>query len=103
MIELRADPASPVASTALVADTSARNLQPYHDEWMRLLGDAHQMYYRLKETINRFDDAFLNALARTVNRIPAEKRTLGRVMTSALVHHPSLLPLAARLFVQELY
>ena len=82
-------------------DVSARNLQPYHDEWMRLLGDAHVKYYRLKETINKFDDDFFNRLARTVNAIPVEKRTLGRVMTSALVHHPSLIPIAAQLFVQE--
>jgi digeranylgeranylglycerophospholipid reductase len=80
-------------------DTSARNLQAYHDEWMRLLGDAHQKYYRLKETINKFDDAFLNGLARTANRIPDEKRSLGRVIGSALVHHPSLLPIAAQLFL----
>jgi digeranylgeranylglycerophospholipid reductase len=82
-------------------DTSARNLQAYHDEWMGLLGDSHAKYYKLKETISRFDDDFFNRLARTVNRIPLEKRTLGRVMTSALVHHPSLVPLAAQLFVQE--
>jgi digeranylgeranylglycerophospholipid reductase len=83
-------------------DTSARNLQAYHDDWMRLLGDAHKLYFQLKETINKFDDAFFNRLARTVNRIPLEKRTLGRVMTSALVHHPTLLPVAAKLFLQEI-
>jgi digeranylgeranylglycerophospholipid reductase len=82
-------------------DTSARNLQAYHDEWMKLLGDSHARYYKLKETINKFDDEFFNRLARTVNGIPLEKRTLARVMTSALVHHPTLLPVAAQLFVQE--
>jgi digeranylgeranylglycerophospholipid reductase len=82
-------------------DTSARNLQAYHDDWMHLLGDAHKLYYTLKETINKFDDDFFNRLARTVNAIPLEKRTLGRVMASALVHHPTLLPVAAKLFVQE--
>jgi digeranylgeranylglycerophospholipid reductase len=82
-------------------DTTARSLQAYHDDWMQLLGDAHQLYYTLKETINKFDDAFFNRLARTVNAIPIEKRTLGRVMASALVHHPTLLPVVAKLFVQE--
>jgi digeranylgeranylglycerophospholipid reductase len=82
-------------------DTSARNLSAYRDDWMRLLGDAHELYYRLKETIDKFDDDFFNRLARTVNRIPLEKRTLARVVTSALVHHPALLPVAAQLFVQE--
>ncbi len=83
-------------------DTSAANLQAYHDDWMRLLGDAHKLYYKLKETINRFDDEFFNRLARTCNDIPMPKRTLGRVVASALVHHPTLLPIAAKLFVQEL-
>jgi digeranylgeranylglycerophospholipid reductase len=81
-------------------DTSASSLQAYHDEWMRLLGETHTLYYALKETINKFDDDFFNRLARTVNAIPVEKRTLGRVMASALVHHPTLLPVAAKLFVQ---
>ena len=68
---------------------------------MRLLGDAHVKYYKLKETINKFDDEFFNRLAATVNKVPLEKRTLARVMTSALVRHPTLLPVAAQLFVQE--
>ena len=82
-------------------DTSAGNLQAYHDEWMRVLGDAHLKYYKLKETINKFDDGFFNRLAATVNKVPLEKRTLARVMTAALVRHPTLLPVAAQLFVQE--
>jgi len=28
---------------------------------------------------------------------------VGRVMVSALIHHPSLVPIAAQLFLQELY
>jgi digeranylgeranylglycerophospholipid reductase len=82
-------------------DTSAPALQPYHEEWMALLGRAHEKFYKLKEAINRYDDDFFNRLAATVNRVPPEKRTLARVMTSALVHHPSLIPIAAQLFVQE--
>jgi digeranylgeranylglycerophospholipid reductase len=90
------------AARALRAgDTSAAALQPYHNEWMGVLGNSHLQYYKLKETINKFDDEFFNRLARTVNRIPLEKRTLGRVVAAALVHQPTLLPLAAKLFVQE--
>jgi hypothetical protein len=66
---------------------------------MALLGEDHRLYYRLKEALNTFDDAFFNALARTVNAIPAPRRSLGRVFAQALVRHPSLLPLAARLFL----
>ena len=92
--------AARVAAQALATgDTSAVRLQCYHDEWMRMLGDDHLRYYRLKEAISKFDDAFFDDLARTVNEIPTQRRTLGRIFASALVHHPSLVPVAARFFV----
>lgn len=91
--------AARVAARALAAnDTSATFLGTYHAEWMALLGDDHLRYYRLKEAISKFDDAFLNRLARTVNEIAPAKRTLGRIFATALVHHPSLIPVAARFF-----
>ncbi|MFL5577567.1 MAG: NAD(P)/FAD-dependent oxidoreductase [Gemmatimonadaceae bacterium] len=92
--------AARTAVAALAAgDTSEARLRRYHEEWMALLGDDHLRFYRLKEALNKFDDAFFNQLARTVNGIPAPKRTLGRIFASALVHHPSLIPFAARYFV----
>lgn len=80
-------------------DTSAQRLQRYHDEWMALLGDDHLKYYRIKEALNKQDDDFFNGLARTVNGIPIEKRTLGRIFAHALVSNPALIPIAARFFV----
>ncbi len=92
--------AARVSAQAIAAgDTSAARLQAYHDEWMRMLGDDHLRYYRLKEAISKFDDAFFDDLARTVNEIPTQRRTLGRIFASALVHHPTLVPVAARFFV----
>ena len=91
------------AETAVEAlragDTSAARLQRYHQRWMALLGDDHVRFYRVKETLGKFDDAFYNQLARTVNNIPPQRRTLGRVFGSALMQHPSLLPVIARYFV----
>lgn len=91
------------AETAVEAfaanDLSAQRLQRYHDRWMALLGDDHLRFYKLKETLNKFDDGFYNKLARTVNDIPYAKRSLGRIFASALMHHPTLLPVAARYFV----
>ena len=92
--------AARVAADALARhDTSAARLQRYHDEWMALLGEDHLRFYRVKEALNKFDDEFYNRLARTVNGIPAEKRTLGRIFASALMQHPGLLPVVARYFV----
>jgi digeranylgeranylglycerophospholipid reductase len=88
------------AADALRArDTSAARLQRYHDAWMSLLGDDHLRFYRIKEALNKFDDGFYDNLARTVNGIPVERRTLGRIFAQALMQHPSLLPVAARYFV----
>jgi digeranylgeranylglycerophospholipid reductase len=88
------------AAAALAqGDTSAPRLQRYHDDWMALLGDDHLKYYRIKEALNKLDDDFFNRLARTVNGIAIEKRTLGRIFAHALVNHPVLLPVAARFFV----
>lgn len=89
-----------LAAAAIVeGDTSAKRLQRYHDDWMQLLGEDHIKYYRMKEALGKLDDGFFNGLARTANRIPVEKRTLGRIFAHALVNHPSLLPVAARFFV----
>jgi len=80
-------------------DTSERRLAAYHKAWMDLLGDDHLKYYRIKQALENLDDAFFNGLARTVNRIPQEKRSLGRIFALALVKHPQLIPVAARFFI----
>jgi digeranylgeranylglycerophospholipid reductase len=87
------------AAAICAGDTSARRLSGYHAAWMALLGDDHLKYYRIKRALEDLDDAFFNSLARTVNAIPLEKRTLGRIFTHALVTHPQLIPVAARFFI----
>jgi digeranylgeranylglycerophospholipid reductase len=91
--------AETIADALAAGDTSAARLQRYHAAWMQLLGDDHLRFYKLKEALAKFDDEFFNRLARTVNGIPMEKRTLGRIFGSALVHHPTLLPVVAKYFV----
>ncbi len=80
-------------------DTSAHRLSSYHDTWMKLLGEDHLKYYRIKQALENLSDDFFNGLAHTVNQIPLEKRTLGRIFTHALVRHPQLIPVAARFFL----
>ena len=87
------------AAAIRAGDTSAARLAAYHRAWMALLGEDHLRYYRLKQALEGMDDAFFNRLARTVNAIPAERRTLGRIFAHALVRHPQLVPVAARFFV----
>jgi hypothetical protein len=66
---------------------------------MDLLGEDHLKYYRIKHALEDLDDGFFNGLARTVNKIPVEKRSLGRIFAHALIKHPQLIPVAARFFV----
>jgi len=80
-------------------DTTERRLASYHKAWMEVLGEDHLKYYRLKQALEHMDDAFLNSLARTVNKVVPEKRTLGRVLTHAMIKHPLLIPVVARFFV----
>ena len=80
-------------------DTSEQRLAGYHKAWMDLLGDDHLKYYRIKQALEGLDDSFFNGLARTVNGIPQEKRSLGRIFAHALVKHPQLIPVAARFFL----
>ena len=80
-------------------DTSHRRLARYHQAWMALLGEDHLKYYRIKQALESVDDDAFNKLARTVNTIPAGKRTIGRVFTHALLKHPQLIPVAARFFM----
>ncbi|HKW40454.1 MAG TPA: NAD(P)/FAD-dependent oxidoreductase [Gemmatimonadales bacterium] len=87
------------AAAICEGDTSARRLAAYHAAWMELLGSDHLKYYRLKRALEDLDDPFFNALARTANAIPSEKRTLGRIFAHALVKHPQLIPVAARFFI----
>jgi lipocalin len=89
-----------VGAAALAArDTSAAQLERYHGAWMEMLGDDHIRFHRLKDALSKFDDAFFDNLARTVNKIAYEKRTLRRIFGSALMHHPTLLPVVAKYFV----
>ena len=92
--------AARTAADALAArDTSAARLQPYHAAWMSLLGDDHVRFHRVKEALGKLDDTFFDTLARNVNRIAPEKRTLGRIFASALVRQPALLPVVTKYFV----
>src|SRR6267143_174288 len=80
-------------------DTSERRLVRYHQAWMDLLGEDHLKYYRIKQALESVDDEFFNKLARTVNKIPQEKRSIGRIFAHALIRHPQLIPVAARFFI----
>jgi digeranylgeranylglycerophospholipid reductase len=71
----------------------------YDKAWHDRLGKRHEIFNRLKEGIYNFSDDKFNNLAKSVLKIPMEKRTMGKVFTTALMHQPSLLIDIAKVFV----
>ncbi len=71
----------------------------YDKAWHDRLGKRHETFNRIKEGIYNFSDDKFNSIAHSVLKIPIEKRTLGKVFTTALVNNPSLLIDIAKVFV----
>ncbi len=71
----------------------------YDKEWRNRLGKRHEIFERLKNGIYNFDDDKFNKIAHSFNKIPKDKRTLGRLFTTALINQPSLLIDIAKVFV----
>jgi len=71
----------------------------YDKAWHDRLGKRHEVFNRLKEGIYNFSDVKFNNLAKSVLKIPMEKRTMGKVFTKALMDQPSLLLDIAKVFV----
>ncbi len=71
----------------------------YDKAWYDRLGKRHEIFERIKNGIYNFSDEKFNKIAHAFNKIPKEKRTLGRLFTTALINNPSLLVDIAKVFV----
>jgi len=71
----------------------------YDKEWHDRVGKKHEIYNRIKNGIYDFTDDKFNSIAHSFNKIPYEKRTLGKLLTTALINNPSLLIDVAKVFV----
>ncbi len=71
----------------------------YEKEWDERLGRRHRNFDRIKDGIYNFSDEKFNSIARAFNKVPMEKRTLGNLFKTALIHNPSLLVDVAKVFV----
>jgi len=74
-------------------------LLSYDKAWGDRLGKRHVTFDRIKNGIYNFSDEKFNKIAHAVNKLPYEKRTLGKVFTTALINQPSLLLDVARVFI----
>jgi digeranylgeranylglycerophospholipid reductase len=71
----------------------------YDKAWANRLGKRHETFDRIKNGIYNFSDEKFNNIAYAVNKVPYEKRTLGKVFTTALFNQPSLLIDVAKVFI----
>ncbi|MBT8378925.1 MAG: NAD(P)/FAD-dependent oxidoreductase [Ignavibacteria bacterium] len=71
----------------------------YDKTWADRLGKRHETFDRIKNGIYNFSDEKFNNIAHAVNKIPYEKRTLGKVFKTALFNQPSLLIDVAKVFI----
>jgi len=71
----------------------------YDKAWQNRLGKRHETFNRIKEGIYNFSDDKFNSIAHSILKIPIEKRTLGKVFTTALMNNPSLLIDISKVFV----
>jgi len=74
-------------------------LLTYDKTWNDRLGKRHVTFNKLKEGIFNFSDEKFNSIARAAFKVPLEKRTLGKVFTTALINNPSLLVDVAKVFL----
>ena len=88
-----------IAAEAIVNnDVSKRFLNTYQKRCDEVLGKKLKRSHRLKEAVYKLTDEELNSTARAINKIDPEKRTLGRIIMTALARNPKLLPDIIALF-----
>ncbi len=71
----------------------------YDKAWYSRLGKRHEIFNRLKNGIYNFSDEKFNRIAHSFEKVPYEKRTLGRLFATALADQPSLLIDIAKVFI----
>lgn len=91
--------AGETAAEAVAAGRCDRGqLRRYSRLWLEGEGGKQAQFYRLRKFVFSLDDEDYDALAGSVLRIPAEKRTILSILKSALLRKPSLLLDAVKLF-----
>jgi digeranylgeranylglycerophospholipid reductase len=92
--------AGETASDALKkGKTDERTLASYEKRCNDSFGKMNRRFYRIKNGILTIPDDRLNDIAREILALPISKRTPVRVLTSALKHSPSLIPLLAKIIL----
>ncbi|MGE5435690.1 MAG: geranylgeranyl reductase family protein [Syntrophothermus sp.] len=89
--------AGSIAAEAILYNNLDKILE-YDKVWYERLGKKHEMYNRIKNGVYDFDDNTFNSIASVFLKVPQNKRTLGRLFTTALINKPNLLIDVAKVF-----
>ncbi|MBK8662264.1 MAG: hypothetical protein IPN18_10855 [Ignavibacteriales bacterium] len=68
-----------------------QHLLTYDKEWMDRLGKRHETFDRIKNGIYNFSDEKFNSIAHSFSKVPNDKRSLGNLFKTALIHNPVFL------------
>ena len=74
-----------------VKKNKPEHILSYDKAWHNRLGKRHEIFERLKNGIYNFSDQKFNNIAKAFNKVPLDKRTLGKLFYQALINQPSLL------------
>ncbi|HKI78215.1 MAG TPA: NAD(P)/FAD-dependent oxidoreductase [Ignavibacteriaceae bacterium] len=75
------------------------HLYSYDKEWHKARGQKHEIFERLKEGLYSIDDEGFNKMVKKMQKIPTEKRTLGKLFMTVLANKPSLLIDVAKVYM----
>jgi len=79
-------------------DVSQTQLAVYEKRWHQAEGKRNGLIYKIKEIVNTFTDNDLNQIAHTLKGIPPEKRSVFRILKTAILKHPTLILELSKLF-----
>lgn len=74
-------------------------LENYRDEWMKIRGKNHLIFDKLKDGVFNMRDEQFNAICEKMQKIPKNKRTLGKLFMTALAKQPKLLVEVAKVYM----
>ena len=79
-------------------DQSEKFLEKYVKKIDNDFTKRHHTLYKIKEAISQLSDEDINGIARNIDSIPTEKRTLRKVFMSSMLKKPSLIIDVMRIF-----
>lgn len=82
-----------------VKQNNLNHILSYDKEWHNRLGKRHEIFNRIKNGVYNFKDERFNQIAKSFNKIPYHKRSLGNLFKTALINQPSLIIEVAKVFM----